>query len=113
MRNRSPEERLAANEVIFREYNKKVLELAKKTTGNSKEHNQYIQFYCECSSPFCMENIKIDSEAYESAHKSPKRFTIKTGHEQPEIEKVIEDHDDYSLVEKYKVPPTPDRALPK
>lgn len=106
----SYDDRLAANEVIFREHNERILELVKSATVKVKNRSPSLHFYCECSSLFCMEQVDIGIDAYVAAHRGKKYFVIKPGHEQKKIEHVIEKRKGYSIVEKYEVPPRPEEV---
>ena len=108
MSNMSYDDRLAANEVVFREHNRKLLQLVSNSSKKVAAKNSSLQFYCECSSPYCLEQVSIDIATYEDTHRQDKRFVIKPGHEQNKIEKVIDKQPGYSVVEKYEVPPEPE-----
>lgn len=104
-------DRLAANEVIFREHNKQMLQIVKENTEKLKGSQPFLRFYCECSSPFCMEQVKIGVNAYIAVHRNPKYFIVKPGHERLRVEHVIEKRKNYYVVEKYDVPPTLEEAV--
>ncbi len=47
------------------------------------------------------ETLDLTASEYEAAHSSPIRFPILDGHEWPEVERVVEQHDGYIVVEKF------------
>lgn len=57
-------------------------------------------FTCECSSPQCDHFIEITPRDYERIHRDPRRFIVRPGHEQAEVETIIEAHTNYVVVEK-------------
>jgi len=67
--------------------------------------NKLALFYCECSRPNCIERINLSPNEYGKIHKDKKRFVILSGHEFPEVEKVIKKTSHYQVVEKYFKPP--------
>lgn len=87
------DERLAKNEILFREINERLDEMAvpwSKTTD----------YLCECSDMSCTKIVELTNDEYERVRSRPTVFVVAPGHEQPEIEKVVEVDDGYLLVEK-------------
>ncbi len=90
------EERLAKNEVVFREINERVSELA---ASHGSDAHVYT-FFCECSNADCTLQIELTRGAYEQVRAHGARFIIATGHELPEIEHVVERNDGWWVVQK-------------
>ena len=86
-------ERLSRNQAIFREVNERLVEIA----NPSSELTEYI---CECSEVDCLEKIELGEDAYEAIRSTPNVFVIVPGHERLEVEHVVEENEDYLLVEK-------------
>jgi hypothetical protein len=87
------DERLAKNEILFREVNERLDEMAvpwSKTTD----------YLCECSEMSCSKIIELTNEEYERVRSRATVFVVVPGHERPEIEKVIERNEAFLLVEK-------------
>jgi hypothetical protein len=57
-------------------------------------------FVCECSREDCTDALELDVDEYESIRSDPKVFVISSGHETPEVEKVIETNGRFALVQK-------------
>ena len=57
-------------------------------------------YACECSSPTCYATLELAIEEYEAARSHPRRFVIRPGHESLAVERVVERHDRYWVVEK-------------
>jgi hypothetical protein len=90
------EERAGRNEALFREVNERVLDLASdigQLAGNT-------QFVCECSRDDCTEQITVPLTVYEAVRADPRRFLILRGHENVQIETVVERTDGYLIIEK-------------
>jgi hypothetical protein len=85
---------LAANEAMFRDVNETVVE----TTGRARDES--VQFLCECADEFCAASIPLTPHQYEHVRAVAAHFILKPGHSRPEIERVVERHHDYWIVEK-------------
>ncbi len=86
-------ERLVRNQFVFRELNERLRRL---TTSLGAP----LQFLCECSRVDCVTVLQLGLGDYERARSSPIVFVTAPGHELPEVERVIEANEDFSLVEK-------------
>jgi hypothetical protein len=102
------------NQVAFRSTNEKIkknfdalAKLAKQDGLRSFAYhrNSKLYYICECSDENCRERIKLLQSTYDKIHMQRNRFVIVAGHEATEVEKVVERHAHYSVVEKYVTPP--------
>lgn len=91
----SSEERAARNEVLFREVNGHIEELAERI-----RRTKTFAIVCECSHRDCLSGVEVEPEAYRAVRAHPLRFFLTPGHEEPEIEQVVERTRDYIVVEK-------------
>ncbi|HEY4429223.1 MAG TPA: hypothetical protein VGN08_13555 [Solirubrobacteraceae bacterium] len=57
-------------------------------------------FRCECGTLSCDEIVELPVGEYKRIRSDPKRFVIVPGHEEPEVEDIVEAHDDHVLVRK-------------
>jgi hypothetical protein len=89
------EERLAKNESIFRVLNENIEGLASTLSGEAP-----FEFICECSTSGCFERLALTLKEYERVREDGAHFLLAAGHEDIEIELVIEVHDRYVVVEK-------------
>ena len=88
------EVRLARNEVLFREANE-------LTAGDARDlGGDVVDFLCECSSRHCVEGVRLSTMQYEHIRASSDRFFVVPGHEVPAIERIVEQHERYLVVEK-------------
>jgi hypothetical protein len=89
------EERLAQNEVMFREVNERIREVS----AHVGALDSGPEFLCECANEDCLERIRLSPAEYESLRSEPRRFVVLRGHE-TEIERVVADRGRYLIVEK-------------
>jgi hypothetical protein len=86
-------ERIARNEVLFREVNERVKDMVPSEGG--------IEFICECGDEECIERVPLTADEYERVRSDPVEFFVKPGHEIPDVEEVVEAHDRFLLVRKH------------
>jgi hypothetical protein len=91
--------RRARNEAIFREVNERIEELSRRS-GIDEDDSLLPGFICECSSESCTELLQVTYQQYEAVRESPRRFLVLPGHEDPDVERVVEQHSDALVVEK-------------
>jgi hypothetical protein len=99
------ERRLAENEVVFRQLNQELKDRASHLFDEPENQDYPMRFYCECSDENCRARISLNPELHQKHHANPCRFVILPGHESLAIERVVEKHSDYWVVEKFEVPP--------
>jgi hypothetical protein len=92
-------ERIARNEASFRLINER-LEASLKQLPITPEPHEFI---CECGLRSCEETVLLTVAEYESVRAQPDRFVVRPGHVFPEVETVVERHDQYLVVEKHGV----------
>lgn len=86
--------RIGANEAMFREINEAIGKLA--ATGRHED----AEFQCECGNADCLEAVIVPREIYDAVRGHALRFVVRTGHEMPQAEKVVETYENFSIVEK-------------
>ena len=91
----SSQERAARNELLFRDVNGHIEELAQRIRRTGS-----FAIVCECSHRDCLEGVEVDPDAYRAVRSHPLRFLLSPGHEEPDIEHVIERTPGYIVVEK-------------
>jgi hypothetical protein len=90
------EQRAARNEALFREVNENIAKLEERH-GTTSTQPVYI---CECADSGCTEQIAIDSETYGRVRAEPRFFFVRPGHQDPQLERVVETHSGFLVVEK-------------
>ena len=87
--------KIGVNEALFREVNERIDEL-RETLGQGSS----FEVVCECGNPACIERFAIDARDYASIRDDVHRFAVVPGHELPDVERTVEQHEHYLVVEK-------------
>jgi hypothetical protein len=87
-------ERLARNQVIFREVNQRLREIADAVPDGKAD------YLCECSDVHCTEKIELWLFEYEAVRARKDSFFIVPGHERLEVEEVIDRNERFAIVRK-------------
>jgi|SRR5215204_3164976 len=90
------ERRLGLNEAVFREVNERVEEIH-QTLGSA---DGTLDIICECGALTCTERLSVPIAEYERVRSDPTHFLLQFGHEDPTVERMIENHETYIIVEK-------------
>ena len=90
------ERRLGLNEAMFREVNERVEDI-NRTFGSITDSFDII---CECGSASCTERITVPIAVYERVRGNPLHFLLQVGHDDPLVERTIENHETFIIVEK-------------
>jgi hypothetical protein len=90
------ERRLGLNEAMFREVNERVEDI-NRTFGSLTDRFEII---CECGNATCTERISVPVAVYERVRGNPLHFLLQVGHEDPLVERMIENHETFVIVEK-------------
>ena len=88
--------RVGRNEALFREVNERVEGLA-RDFGVADEP---LELLCECGNAECVERISMSTPEYRELRSDPTRFAVVPGHEEPDVEKVVERRGGYDVVQK-------------
>lgn len=94
------EERKAKNEVLFKKINEKVRRAEEDMLSKKERKSRLIDFVCECENMACIESIPLTLSQYTSLRKSKTQFFLRTGHQDPTIERVVKDMDYFLIVKK-------------
>jgi len=92
------EERAIRNEALFREVNSHIAEMEEQTRRT--DWGEPLPLVCECAQIGCRAPIEVDAATFERVRAEPRWFLVALGHEQPEIETVVERREDYLIVQK-------------
>ena len=97
--------RLIENELTLRRQNRAGKEAIKKLfKGGNRAKDLPIPFYCECSDEDCESKIEMSIADFEKHHTRKDRFVVLEGHDMPELEQVVKNHNDYLVVQKFDLP---------
>ena len=95
-------ERLVKNEIAFRDYNNRRVEIEQRAVAVDDDlQGEVAPFVCECGNADCVATLMVTVDEYETAHSTPDRFIVKPDHVYPDVEQVREHHDHYWVVEKH------------
>jgi hypothetical protein len=86
--------RIGESEAMFRDVNETVA-FVESPSGAER-----ITFLCECADEFCGENLSLSRSEYERVRAVADHFAVAPDHTAPEIERVVERHPHYWVVEK-------------
>ena len=84
----------ARTEVLFRDVNERIAESAQTfETGRT-------EFVCECADPNCTHRLEASLAEYEQVRENGATFMLAPGHLDSDIERLVEDHGRFEVVEK-------------
>jgi hypothetical protein len=92
------DERIAKNETVFRAANREIEHAEQEEGGGT---HRAIEVLCECGRPGCTGLISLTIAQYNDVHSQDDRFVVLRGHENPQLEKVVEERADYFVVDKF------------
>ena len=95
------ERRAGKNQSLFRDVNERVSEV-------NKAHGLWVtlsDWICECADETCTERIELTPQQYEEVRDNPTHFIVAPGPEHviPDVERIVERHGRYWVVEKVGV----------
>jgi hypothetical protein len=90
--------RLAKNEALLREVNERIHEVGERL--QVLPDDELLDFRCECGRPACESLISMTAREYEHVRSDNDRFAVAPGHEEAEIERVVERDERYVVVDK-------------
>ena len=88
-------ERVARNEELFQVVNRQIVKL-EETLGR----RQTFAMVCECGRKHCLDGFDVEPAVYRRVRTNPLLFFVVPGHDDPQIEKVLERTPQYLVVEK-------------
>ena len=74
----------AQTEALFRDVNERIAQSAERFSSESAE------FVCECADPNCTHRIETTLEHYDEVREDATHFLLVPGHEETDIERVVE-----------------------
>jgi len=96
----SDRQRRARNEALFREVNERVEEVSSRLSALEAE-SALTGFVCECSREDCTDLVEVTYAQYEAVRSDPRRFLLRPGHEDLDVDRVVERHPGFLVVEKF------------
>jgi diaminopimelate decarboxylase len=89
---------MAKNEAVFRAVNREIEQADLEAGGGG---DQEIEVLCECGRKGCSGVINLTVAEYDRVHSQKDRFVVLRGHESREMERVVEERAEYSVVDKF------------
>jgi hypothetical protein len=86
----------ATTESVFRNVNERIAETAERFDSD------FAEFVCECGDRACTHRVEAPLVKYEQVRQNGTHFLLVPGHEDEEIERVIEQKRRYAVVEKFE-----------
>lgn len=93
------EKRAIRNEELFREVNAHIAELEDRSRDAYLE--EPLPLVCECERTGCAAAIEVAPATFRRVREAPRHFFVAPGHEDLEIESVVERGPGYLVVEKH------------
>jgi hypothetical protein len=93
------EDRIVRNEALFRSVNERVRELVGDLDSGGKP--EAVAFVCECGAGSCTASVGLTIPEYEHVRADPMTFFVVSGHEIPEVERIVERRGAYDIVRKH------------
>ena len=84
----------AQNEVTFKAANQAI------DHNRDPTPNALLEFLGECGDSDCTEGIELTEDEYASVRRHPTRFALAGGHERSEDERIVDEFDRYTVVQK-------------
>jgi hypothetical protein len=81
----------ARSQLLFRELNEQI-----RTIAGGGE----VAVVCECVNDACFDRLVVPVDEYEAVRRFPTRFVVNEGHVADEVERVVDSHNGYVVVEK-------------
>jgi hypothetical protein len=94
--------RQARNEGLIRQVNEQIERVDKEADARGwAPDGGYFEFHCECGrGELCEEKVRMTLREYEVVRAQDDRFAVWPGHEDAEVERVVERSDRFVVVDK-------------
>jgi hypothetical protein len=89
--------RAARNQALYREVNERVEDLNEAFAEALEAAGSWV---CECADESCTDPLEMTLGEYEQLRGHPNRFAVLHGHVYDEVERVVDEHPAYVVVEK-------------
>ena len=88
--------RVGENEALFRQVNEGLLE----SSGGYSAVTGTVFVVCECGAADCVRRLEMTPGEYEALRAQATHFVIAHGHEQPDVETIVDETPRYAIVRK-------------
>lgn len=90
------EERLAENQILFREANERL----RQTVEDHVAEPQGVPFLCECADAFCRGRVHLTLDEYGALRAQENLFAIVPGHPRVGGEEIVQHYEGFQVVKK-------------
>jgi hypothetical protein len=95
--------RQARNEALHREVNEQLATIDERAEAGWADADQLFEFLCECASgEGCDWRLRMKLAEYEQVRQQDDRFVVAPGHENRQIERVVDEHERFLVVDKIR-----------
>jgi hypothetical protein len=91
-----PSDARARNEALFREVNERIEDVSTTFVPDEEQ----MEFLCECDDAACTGKVSATRTEYEAVRAVATHFIVLSGHDDPEVEKVVLQNERFLVVEK-------------
>jgi hypothetical protein len=91
-------ERVARNEAMYRAVNREIEHVSEELGERATDE---LTLLCECGQDDCSQTIELTVAEYDSSHAQRDRFVLAPGHEDEQLEHVVERNERYVVVDKF------------
>ncbi len=95
--------RKVRNEVLAKGLNRKLESLLEQGEDEPVD-DRAADFFCECSTATCSDRIRLTIGRYDAIHAQPQDYIVRPGHQDREVERVVESEPGYLVVRKLVLP---------
>jgi len=89
--------RLAENQVLYRNVNERIEDVNHAFDAVAAIDSEWI---CECADTSCITRVSASLAEYEAARANSRTFIVAPGHVFPEVERVVQGNERFTVVEK-------------
>jgi hypothetical protein len=91
-----PRDAREQNEALFRNVNERIEDVSTALAPDDVP----MEFLCECDDTDCLEKVSVTQAEYEAIRAVATQFVVLPGHEDPDIERVVQQTERFLVVEK-------------
>lgn len=88
-----------AQEAAKQAHSRDLNETISRSSEKGGAENGQKMFSCECGDRDCKGHVSLSTAEYESVRARPDRFVVVANHENPEVERVVQESTRYAVIE--------------
>jgi hypothetical protein len=91
-------QRVSRNEAMYRAVNREIERVSEELGEGPQDQ---LTVVCECGRDDCSKTVDLTIDEYEHSHEQRDRFVVAPGHEDDQLEHVVERNERYLVVDKF------------